>query len=80
MERTTKIKLIVFLILLPIVSFFVTLLILAIPYGIASRLGVEIENYWLYIFQSGYFWPVFGAALVISPIVTAVLWAIVSDY
>ena len=76
-----NIKWIVFLISLPIVSLLVTLLILAIPYGIANRLGAEIENidYWTYIFQNGYFWPTFGIVLLISPIISAILWLIIRD-
>ncbi len=73
-------KLIAFLILLPIVSLLVTLLILAIPYGIATRLGVGMEDYWTYIFQNGYFWPTFGVVLLVSPIITAFLWFVVQDY
>jgi len=81
-KKFGKTKLIAFLILLPIVSLLVTLLILAIPYGIATRLGMELENndYWTYIFQNGYFWPTFGVVLLVSPIITAILWMVVANY
>jgi hypothetical protein len=77
----TKTKVIIFVILLPIVSLLVTFLILAIPYGIATRLGVEMEiDYWAYIFQNGYFWPTFGIVLLVSPIITAILWVVIANY
>lgn len=78
----TKSKIILFVILMPIMALLATFLILAIPYGIASRLGMEPDqiDYWGYIFQSGAFWPTFGICLLISPIITGIFWFIVREY